>query len=442
MAEDQNIEWKTNWNDEYLKWICGFANANGGKLYIGKDNKGEITGLRNIHKLLQDLPNKIRDVLGILVDVNLLCEDGKEYLEINVEPYPSPISYKGRYYYRSGSTLQELKGIALEKFLLKKQGQRWDNVLLFNASVSDLNQHTIDFFKNRALKSNRIDDYILSESADILLENLQLLEKGKPKRAAILLFHSNPEKIIPGAFVKIGFFKTDEDIIFQDEIHGNLFEQVEKTMEILFSKYIKAIISYEGIHRIENYEYPKDAVREALLNALAHKDYSGAAPVQISVYDEKILFWNEGQLPENWTVEMLKQKHPSKPFNPLIANAFFRSGYIEAWGRGTLKMMTLCKEAGLPEPEYRYDAGGYWVVFRKDIYTEQYLKNLGLNERQIKAVMYVKRNGKITNKVYQQINNISKRTATNELKSLVDDYKLFNRTGKHGAGIAYVLIGQ
>jgi len=442
MAEDQNIEWKTNWNDEYLKWICGFANANGGKLYIGKDNKGEITGLRNIHKLLQDLPNKIRDILGILVDVNLLREDGKEYLEINVEPYPSPISYKGRYYYRSGSTLQELKGIALEKFLLKKQGQRWDNVLVFNASVSDLNQHTIDFFKNRALKSNRIDDYILSESADILLENLQLLEKGKPKRAAILLFHSNPEKFIPGAFVKIGFFKTDEDIIFQDEIHGNLFEQVEKTMEILFTKYIKAIISYEGIHRVENFEYPKDAVREALLNALAHKDYSGAAPVQISVYDEKIIFWNEGQLPENWTVEMLKQKHPSKPFNPLIANAFFRSGYIEAWGRGTLKMMTLCKEAGLPEPEYRYDAGGYWVVFRKDIYTEQYLKDLGLNERQIKAVMYVKRNGKITNKIYQQINNISKRTATNELKSLVDDYNLLAKTGKHGAGIAYVLIGQ
>ena len=219
-------------------------------------------------------------------------------------------------------------------------------------------------------------------------------------------------------------------MIFQDEVHGNLFEQVEKTMELLFTKYIKAIISYEGKFRVETYEYPYDAIREAIHNAVAHKDYTGGTPIQISVYKDKIMIWNFGQLPENWTMEKLtKSKHPSIPFNPDIANAFFRCGYIEAWGRGFSKMTTQCLSAGLPEPLYYYDMSGFGVVFRKDIYNEQFLKELGLNERQVKAVLYVKENGKITNKEYQKINIISNRTATYELKELVEKFDILKISG-------------
>ncbi len=146
----------------------------------------------------------------------------------------------------------------------------------------------------------------------------------------MLLFHPTPENFVTGAYIKIGFFESDSELIFQDEVRGNLFEQVEKTIDLLFTKYIKAIISYEGIHRVETYEYPKDALREALLNAIAHKDYSSGIPIQISVYKDKIMFWNDGQLPENWTVENLLSKHSSKPYNPDIANAFSRVGYIES----------------------------------------------------------------------------------------------------------------
>ena len=123
MNENQHIEWKENWRDEYLKWLCGFANADGGVLVIGRNDQGEVVGLKDARKLLEDIPNKVRDVLGILVDVNLCSEAGKDYLEIRVEPYPSPISYKGEYHYRSGSTKQELKGAALERFLLRKRGR-------------------------------------------------------------------------------------------------------------------------------------------------------------------------------------------------------------------------------------------------------------------------------------------------------------------------------
>ncbi|MDP8220237.1 MAG: ATP-binding protein [Candidatus Stygibacter frigidus] len=128
MKENQTVECKSNWRDEFLKWVCGFANSKGGKMLIGIDDTGKAIGLNNSRKLMEDIPNKVRDVLGILVEVNLLQKNGLEYIEIAIAAYPSPISYKGRYYIRSGSTNQEFKGAALDSFLLKKQGLHWDAI--------------------------------------------------------------------------------------------------------------------------------------------------------------------------------------------------------------------------------------------------------------------------------------------------------------------------
>jgi ATP-dependent DNA helicase RecG len=438
MQESQNIEWKENWKDEYLKWICGFANANGGKIIIGKNDKGEIVGLKNSQKLLEDIPNKVRDILGIVVDVNLHKSEKGDYLEIIVENYPFPVNYKGQYHYRSGSTKQELKGTALDKFMLQKKGKKWDGVPVPNVSTDDLKNETFDFFKKRAIISKRIDESILSEKNSDILENLKLTEKSYLKRAAILLFHPDPEKYITGAFIKVGYFQSDTELVFQDEINGNLLEQMEKVIDLLFTKYIKAIISYEGIHRVETYEYPKEAVREAVLNALTHKDYAFGYPIQISVYDDKIMIWNQGKLPDDWTIDKLLQKHSSRPYNPDIANAFFRTGYIEAWGRGTIKIIDQCKEHGLPAPKFKNDGNDFWVIFKKNTYNKEDLQKLNLNERQIKAVLFVKKKGKISNKEYQTLNNCSRNTASNDLSELLDKSILIS-SGKRGAGSFYKL---
>jgi ATP-dependent DNA helicase RecG len=438
MPENQNIEHKESWRDEYLKWICGFANANGGTIYIGKNDSGEVVGLKDSKKLLEDIPNKTKDILGILVDVNLHQTEKGDFIEIIVEAYPYPVNYKGQYHYRSGSTKQELKGAALDKFLLQRKGKRWDAVPVPNVSVNDLKKETFDFFRKKAVKAQRIEDDVLTDTNEQLAENLQLIENEYLKRAAILLFHPNPDKFVTGAYIKIGFFEADDDLRFQDEIHGNVFEQVEKTTDLLFTKYIKSSISYEGLNRVEKYEYPKDAVREALLNAVSHKDYSGGVPIQISVYKDKIILWNEGQLPENWTIEKLLDKHPSKPYNPDLANALFRSGYIESWGRGTLKMINECVQFGIPKPKYFYDMSGFWVEFRKDVFDIEYLKSLGLNERQIQSVKFVKENGKITNSEYQENYGVSRNTATRDLSELVDKGILKSSEAK-GAGSYYEL---
>mgnify|MGYP006428575771 CR=1 FL=1 len=324
----------------------------------------------------------------------------------------------------------------LDKFLLQKQGKRWDGVPVPNVGHSDLHQESLALFRRRALKSGRLREDDLSEGDEALLDRLHLTENGYLKRAAVLLFHPDPERFVTGAFIKVGFFESDEDLRYQDEIHGSLLSQIEKALELLQTKYLKAYIHYEGASRIEKYPFPLPAIREALLNAVAHKDYSSGLPIQISVYDHKIIFWNEGELPENWTVERLKSKHPSKPFNPDIANTLFRSGYIEAWGRGTIKMAEDCQNHGIPQPEYRYLPPDFEVeIFR---YTPALLEEIGIKEVLQPVIFHVQEKGDITNSEVQELCGVSKRTATRYLSEL-EEQGLLQRNGKKGNGVSYVL---
>lgn len=363
MSESQNVEWKRRWRDEYLRWICGFANAEGGVLVIGRDDDGQIVGLSGVRKLLEDIPNKVRAVLGIVVDVNLRTEAGKEYLEVVVAPQAHPVSYKGEYHDRSGSTRQELEGSALSRFLLRKQGLHWDGVPVPHARLEDLSEAAVDRFREEARRSGRLDGALLAEPTPALVDRLHLRERSHLKRAALLLFHPDPEVFFTGAYVKIGFFRDNVDL-YHDEIHGDLFTQVARTIDLLSTKYLRAGIRYEGIRRVESFPVPRSALREAVLNAVVHKDYGAGATIQISVYDDKLMIWNPGQLPPDWKAEDLLEKHESKPFNPDVAHAFFRAGLVEAWGRGIDLILADCRQAGVPAPDLGFKRAGFWAVFR------------------------------------------------------------------------------
>ena len=361
--EDQHIEWKESWRDEYLRWLCGFANAEGGVLVIGRNDRGEAVGVKNTDRLLEELPNKIRDVLGIVAGVRLVQEGGKDLVEVHVEAYPSPISYKGEYHLRSGSTKQELKGAALDRFLLRKQGRSWDAVPVPHVAVGGLSGEAIARFRKLAARSQRLDAATLQEPDAALVEKLNLLEGQYLKRAAILLFHATPQRWFIGASVKLGYFRSDTDLVYHDQIEGDLFTQAHKTVELLLGKYLKAVISYEGLQRVETWPVPEAALREALLNALIHRDYAVGAPIQIRVHDDLLRIWNPGELPEHWSLERLLQAHPSRPFNPTIANAFFRAGEIEAWGRGIQRIFDACRQAGTPPPQLEYTEGDWSMAF-------------------------------------------------------------------------------
>ncbi len=363
MKEDQQVEWKSSWRDDYLRWICGFANAEGGVLVIGRDDSGVAVGVEDAGRLMEEIPNKVRDLLGIMVEVNLREVAGKDTVEIVVAPYPNPISYKGEYYYRSGSTNQMLKGAALDRFLLRKHGRTWDGVPLPGMTLTDLDAEALKEFRKLAGRSQRLPEAVLEEPDQTLLEKLHLVEGSYLTRAAALLFHPDPERFFTGASVKIGYFESNVDLRYQDEIQGNLITQVNQTIEVLKAKYLRAWISYEGLQRIETWPVPMPALREAVLNAVVHKDYAGGATIQISVYPDKLMIWNPGELPPDWTVEKLLGKHASIPFNPDVASVFFRAGMIEAWGRGIERILESCREAETPEPEVRYEQTGLWMVF-------------------------------------------------------------------------------
>ena len=257
-----------------------------------------------------------------------------------------------------------MQGSALTNFLLRKTGKNWDAVPLENVSVEDLDKESFDIFHREAIRSGRMSKDDLKLSNQDLLEKLNLLDGTLLKRAAVLLFHRNPEKWITGSFVKIGFFETDADLRYQDEVHGSLMIQADRVIDLLYTKYLTAEISYDNITRIEHYPFPKDAVREAVFNALIHQDFSVGVPVQISVYKDKLYISNDCVFPANWTADTLMQKHRSLPHNPDIANTFFRAGFIESWGRGIEKICNLCKEYGIAEPEYTVHPNDIMMMFK------------------------------------------------------------------------------
>jgi len=366
MPEQQNIEYKSAWRDDYLKWISAFANAQGRKLFIGINDNGEVIGVDDFKKWMDDIPNKVINLLGIMVDVNLHHKLKKAYIEINVYPSNVPISYHGVYYYRSGSTKQELKGNDLQNFLLKKSGKSWDALPIEDVNIKDIDVLAIKYFTNKAVISGRMANEAKSDSVKSVLQKLNLLTTNeKLTNAAILIFGKNPQRFFRQAYFKIGRFgKDDSDLLFQDIIEGNILEMADRVITILRSKYLTSPIHYNGLQRIETLEYPEEALREAILNAIVHKDYSGTT-IQLSVYVDKLILWNEGALPENLSIKQLKGKHPSIPRNKTIAEVFFRAGFIEVWGRGISKINSALVSLGLPKLEIEEYAGGMQLTFKK-----------------------------------------------------------------------------
>jgi len=196
------------------------------------------------------------------------------------------------------------------------------------------------------------------------------------RRAALLLFGKNPKKFYITAYIKIGKFVSATDLVSTDDIEGNLFDLVDKAMEMLRIKYLLSNITYEGIYRRDNLEYPEEALREAIINAVIHRNYMGAH-TQLRIEPDRLNLWNEGTLPPDIKIDDLKKWHFSRPRNEFLADVFFKAGMIEAWGRGTIKIVDECRKAGLPEPEFREEFGGFTVRFHKAPLGEKWGEKVG-----------------------------------------------------------------
>lgn len=429
MDESQNIEFKQSWRDEYFKYISGFANARGGSIFVGIDDHGDVCGIKNAKKLLEDIPNASVTTMGVLPDVNLHEKDGKQYIEIIVRAYEQPISYKGKYYYRSGSTLQELGGQELQNFLLSKFGKEWDNLVCNDATLDDIDPAAIKYFVNQAIAAGRMTEEAKNDLPETILHNLRLITSdGNLRNAAVLLFGKDPQYFFPTSTFRIARIgKNESDLLFQEDIEGNIIQMAGHVMWQLRNRYLIAYNRYEGMQRVEQLEIPEDALREIVYNAIVHRNYIGT-DIQMKIYDDHIWLWNFGELPQGYTAEALANAHLSMPRNKLIARVFYRAGFIESWGRGINKVRTDFGDAHLSVPTFSNEFGGTSVRIPRNMAGANVGSDVGenvgslsvvqLTDRQLKIIDLIKKDPETSATTMSVVLSVNKRTIERDLAAL------------------------
>jgi len=318
-------------------------------------------------------------------------------------------------------------------------GMSWDRLPVTNAPIGEIDLEKVKQYIESA-KDARRRKISGGEKPLQVLEKLELIKDGKPTWAAILLFHNHPQRFLSQAMIHCGKFKEETMAIDDRMIEGAIIEQIEEAMDFIRKNINVRFVMTGKPAREEVWDYPLEALREAVINAICHRDYTVPSNTEVRIYDDELIVWNPGGLPLGLTVEDLYKPHPSILRNKGIGGIFYDMGLVEQWGSGIDKMRRACSKAGIPDPKFEVNQG-FRVIFRKDIYTEEYLQKLGLNERQIKAVMYVKQKGGITNREYREMFNIKNRMALIDLSDLCNK-RILTRVGKTGRATEYILIGQ
>jgi len=309
------------------------------------------------------------------------------------------------------------------------------------ATLRDISVEKVKWFIEKA-RAERSYALTPNTSHKEVLSHLNLLVKSKPTCGAVLLFNKNPERFIHSAEVTcLHFYGTEiaKPIPSQQVYHGPLFDVVDKAVDFVMDRLRRTVeTSDESAASTIIYEVPFRVVREAIVNAVAHRNYASRSGIQVMIFADRIEVWNPGGLPEDLTVDMLKKPHPSVPRNRLLCEPLYLAHYIERAGTGTLDMIRLCMEAGLPEPDFRSEGERFKVIIWRDWLTTEVFTTYGLNSRQRQAIELLRTRGKITNIEYQKKFSVAKRTVSQDLRYLVD-MGLIQKTGTTGKGVYYRL---
>jgi len=440
-GESDTIEFKQSFNREAIETAVAFANTKGGIIFIGITDGGKITGASLGKETLKDWTNQIsqNSEPSIHPEIELVEIDKKTIVQIFIKEYPlKPISVRGRCFRRIKNSNYQMTPSEITEMHLHSTGNSWDALPARDNTVNELDSEKIDEFVKRSSDAGR-RKFKIQDNHIKILTKLELIKNNKPSWASVLLFAKNPQSPLTQATVHCGRFKGRTTIIDDRLISGSIIDQVDEVMDVI-RKNINVEFRITGKpQREEIWDYPLDALREAVTNAICHRDYSELSDIQIKIYDDFIQIWNPGFLPFGMTIDDLYDPlHSSKPRNKLIAQIFYDIGFIERYGSGIQRMIDECKKMEIPEPEFAEKFGGFTIIFRKDILTREYLSGLKLNERQIDAVLYVRQKHKITNYQYQNMFKVSKRTATNDLENLLKKGMLV-KTGTRGRGTHYTL---
>lgn len=434
--ESQSREDKQSLNEwrQVVESLAAFATSKGGVVRIGIGPKGEQFGIRIGKGTLEDLSNKIKQNTDPPQYPSITVEGPEEsaIIVIRIEESPiKPVWAFGRPLKRVGRTNQHLSREEAQRLVEATTGRTWDALPSESFHLKEVSKEYIRDFQKRVGQSQI--------PVQTLLKNLSLMTNdGKPCNGAVLLFGRNPQQFFQEAQVKCARFAGTTSVRFLDEmtIEGNLLNQLDNALNFVARNTQREIRITGRPERETIPEYPEAAIREAIINAICHRDYAAVGTIQVRIYDDRLEVWNPGTLPPSLTIESLYREHPSLPHNPKIALAFYRARLIEHWGTGTLRMAEVCDRLGV-KLEFLSESGFFMVRLVKPETRISPPIEQKLNERQRKALDYASKHGQITNRDYQKLCDISRRQALKDLNELVKKGLLI-KDGE-GRAVRYVM---
>lgn len=378
-SETQEFKQTTGQRTEAAKTVCAMLNHKGGRVFFGVDKNGKIVGQSVTDKTIEDVVHEIHAIIPPVypnIERISLGRDENEVIVVTVKKGTKvPYSIHGKAYKRVGTTKKEMSDDECEEMILERRhgSSNWENQIADGWSINNLESDEIVATLEEAIRRGRTDEPRTRNVEDIL-RGFKLMKGDKILRAAVVLFGKSSVLLpdFPQCQIKLAKFRgTDKSEFFDNRMYeGNAFELLRKGETFIRdnipieSRFISGKIEREDIPL-----YPPLATREALANALCHRDYSIAGgAVTVGLYSDKLEITSPGKLHFGITIDDLYRTHESKLWNPLIASVFYRRGIIETWGRGTNKMAELAAEAGLSRPEFEERTGSLVVRFRSSRY--------------------------------------------------------------------------
>lgn len=431
--EDHDEEWKEIWKVEYLKTVSAFHNTEGGRFIIGRRDDGTFVGVKNIKGTLKSISDSIQNVLGIKAQVRSeVFDDDVICIVIDVPKGRSKIDYNGQFYKRVGNTTHLIKRDELKDIIADERGSFWmdeSSGLYPDSLLAD----AFTRFIGMGVSVNRIPKDIDPSDIEGILNRYGLLcDDGTVTIAGALLFSEYPRKLNRGASLKIGEFDEMGVLRREDILDAPLILLPDLAVDTLFEKYVPPRFTYEGVFRKLVYPYPRDGIRELIVNAVVHMDYHSKEPVTVSVHPDHLEIFGVGGLPNGWTVETLVGKHKSIPRNQTLADVFHDAGYVENWAQGIGRVMDSCRVNGNPPPNFALMFEGLSVTVTSSttyegqsvessvIYHDQMVNEFTPTENQMLILDIIASDPSTTQKNISERTGLAPRTVALNLSKMVD----------------------
>ena len=358
-----------------MQSLCAFLNTDGGWLFFGITPKLEILGQKVADSTQQEIAREVRKfepAINLPMELIEVPDRMDSYvIGFHAEAAKfgdAPYTYDGRAFYRVESTTAQMPRSMFEERLRRSDPKRfaWESQTPDTLHFEDLDEKKIRGCVMYGISQGRMPESSSTENTMMLLEKVGMVENGKIKNSAAVLFTKRPQSY-PQFSLRMARFRGKDKMVFIDNMRaeGNYFDLLDAGMAFFF-KHLNLSGVVKGFRREERLEIPAEALREALTNALCHRllDSPGGS-VGIAIYDDRVEIENTGHLPNELTVETIKKSHRSFPQNPIMASALYKTGFLESWGTGVSRMVEACKAVGLPEPEYGTDGLFVWITFKR-----------------------------------------------------------------------------